>query len=198
MRHDNSLAPLDPTIKPESLPDRSKLADLYASPRQKRDVTLVPEPVNESRISLLYVIFMLTLPIMVTYLTVSYIYMGAHENDILYPLYRFGLSTVCFGVWVYDIRSLVNSFRNYQIAFGAYYTLYLFYLFPLLKIGNDLGWGLQNVATILLYIGSFIVVSSLVITYIFWVLRRKQDSDSIKVIKALLPDALLVVIAVFV
>lgn len=194
MIHNKKISPQDASITPGSLPDRSKLSKLYAEPKKSTyrpptDAELTV-PINTFIVSLL-----LAIPVIVTYFSVMYIYSHGGPQDILYPLIRFGVSGICVVTWIVVINALIRRFYNYPVLFWPFFTVYLFYLFPLLKIGNDLGWGTSGIVIMALFVGVLFAVTYTTTLYTTWILTRPQLSDTRKAIIALLPDLVLIAIA---
>lgn len=197
MIHNKKIEPQDDTITPTGLPDRSKLSRLYAEPKKSTyhpptDAEL-NVPVNTFVVSLL-----LAIPIIVTYFAVMYIYSNAGSRDILFPLTRFGVAGICVVTWIVVISALVRRFYKYPLLFWPFYTIYLFYLFPLTKIGNDMGWGIRGAWTMILFVVTLLILTYLVTVYTVWVLSRPKLSDTRKAVLALLPDIGLVIAALLI
>lgn len=194
MIHNKKINPEDTTIAPGSLPDRSKLSKLYAEPKKSTYRPPTDAELNMS-VNTFTVSLLLAIPIIVTYFSVMYIYSHGGPQDILYPLIRFGVSGICVVTWIVVINALIRRFYNYPLLFWPFYTIYLFYLFPLVKIGNDIGWGTSGIVTMVLFVGVLLAVTYAVTVYTTWVLTRPRLSDTSKAIVALLPDLALIATA---
>lgn len=186
MKHTKVVTSTDPSLTPsETLPDRSRLAELYT--RQTPPTQATPSPAPEPNadtaaitISQTLVSVLLTIPLLTTYFAATFIYNGTEATmtapDPLFPLLKFFVSAICVLSWIVSFRMLRNRFVNYAIRLSLFLIIYLFYLFPALEIvyGGPLGAHLGIFTTIILWL----TFTRLAVLYIIWSLNKRTKASS--------------------
>jgi hypothetical protein len=207
MKHNEPIQPTSAAAPIPTLPDRTALSLLYPEATKDvrvKDVADIPSPptselldVRPLVINRVVVSLLLFLPVITTVLLVLFIYQNAatFPPKPLASLQNFYATGLGLLLCVLSFRNLAKRFEACDISLSIFTVLYLFFLFPAIKLTYGMMQG--GVSGVGYALGILLLVTFFAVFYMTWALNRQAVSYGRRLLIIVIPVFILAMSAAF-